>query len=194
MTRRILIVDDDSAIRIALQDALQSANFAVATAESAVAALSLIGAFAPDVVVTDVRMPDMSGLELLQELRTRVPDTTIVLMTAFDDMPTVVEAMKNGATDFLVKPLDLEELQRTLERILADRALRRRASNGMNAPVESGSLVGRDPRMIEIYKLVGQAASNRATVLIRGESGTGKELVARRFMNTLQRTASRSCP
>ena len=127
MTRRILIVDDDSAIRIALQDALQSANFAVVTAESAVAALSLIGAFAPDVVVSDVRMPDMSGLELLQELRTRVPDTTIVLMTAFDDMPTVVEAMKNGATDFLVKPLDLEELQRTLERILADRALRRRA-------------------------------------------------------------------
>jgi DNA-binding NtrC family response regulator len=178
MSKHILIVDDDATVLTALKDALSTAGFVVDAADSAVAALTTIGARRPAVVVSDVRMPDLGGLELLTELRARAPDVDVVLMTAFDDMPTVVEAMKRGAAEFLVKPLDLDELLRTLDRVFTDRELRRRREP---APVaaESTSLVGRDPRMIDIYKMVGQAAVARATVLIRGESGTGKELVAR---------------
>jgi DNA-binding NtrC family response regulator len=179
MAQRVLVVDDDVAIRTALRDALCSAGFVVDVADSATTALGMLHQFSPQVVVSDVRMPDMSGLDLLREIRAKVPQVDVILMTAFDDMPTVVEAMKQGATEFLVKPLDLDELQRTLEKVLADRRLRSRSSRPASGFTDSGTLVGRDPRMIEIYKLVGQAAVTRATVLIRGESGTGKELVAR---------------
>jgi DNA-binding NtrC family response regulator len=177
MTKRVLVVDDDATIRVALRDALTSAGFQVNLAEGATEALAQISHAPPDVVVSDVRMPDVSGLELLQLLRARVPDLAVILMTAFDDMPTVVEAMKHGAVEFLVKPLDLDDLQRTLERVLEDRESRRRARTATGTLGDT-ALVGRDPRMIDIYKLVGQAASTHATVLIRGESGTGKELVA----------------
>ena len=179
MSKHILIVDDDATVRTALEDALGTAGFVVDVADSAVAALSMIGSRKPAIVVSDVRMPDLGGLELLSELRARSPDVDVVLMTAFDDMPTVVEAMKRGAAEFLVKPLDLDELQKTLERVLADREIRCRRRAAIPEPNDGVSLVGRDPRMIDIYKMVGQAAGTRATVLIRGESGTGKELVAR---------------
>ena len=179
MNRHVLLVDDDAAIRAAISDALRTAGFVVDVADSGTAALATVGKSQADVVVTDVRMPDLSGLDVLRELRSRAPDVDVILMTAFDDMPTVVEAMKHGAAEFLVKPLDLDELQRTLDRVFSDRALRQRKRPGRGTAVEPGELVGRAPRMIEIYKLVGQAAATRATVLIRGESGTGKELVAR---------------
>ncbi|HYW30019.1 MAG TPA: sigma-54 dependent transcriptional regulator [Gemmatimonas sp.] len=178
---RLLLVDDDAAVRASLGDALRGAGFLVETAASAVAALGMMQRVDPDVVLTDVRMDDLSGLDLLRELRARAPDVSVVLMTAFDDMSTVVEAMKHGAAEFLVKPLDINELQRTLERVTSDRALRAlRARQPADPPdTPDGVLVGRDPRMIAIYKLVGHAAGTHATVLIRGESGTGKELVAR---------------
>jgi len=179
MERKVLVVDDDPAVRVALRDALTSAGFVVDVADDATAALAMLGRSKPGVIVSDVRMPSLSGLELLREVRDRAGEVDVILMTAFDDMPTVVEAMKHGAAEFLVKPLDLDELQRTLERVFSDRALRRRGESADGATIQPDALVGRSPRMIEIYKLVGQAAATRATVLIRGESGTGKELVAR---------------
>lgn len=177
MSKQVLVVDDDATVRLALRDALSSAGFHVDLAEGASQALALIARSHPDVVVSDVRMPDVSGLDLLKLVRERAPGIPIILMTAFDDMPTVVEAMKHGAVEFLVKPLDLDDLQRTLDRVLEDRESRRRSPAARDYTAES-AIVGRDPRMIDIYKLVGQAASTNATVLIRGESGTGKELVA----------------
>jgi len=182
MPERILLVDDDPTVRAALGDALRAGGFIVDEAESAEQALARVGTLQPSIVVSDVRMAGMSGLDLLRELRTRRVTADIVLMTAFDDMPTVVEAMKHGAAEFLVKPLDLDQLQETLERVLADRRLRHAASAAapdVAPPDAVAALVGRDPRMIEIFKLVGHAAATRATVLVRGESGTGKELVAR---------------
>ncbi len=178
MTKQILVVDDDGSIRTALRDALTSAGFQVTLAARATEALLHISHDEPDVVLSDVRMQDVSGLELLRLLRERKPDVAVILMTAFDDMPTVVEAMRHGAVEFLVKPLDLDDLQRTLDRVLEDRSSRRRLPTTQGAGDDS-ELVGRDARMIDIYKLVGQAASTHANVLIRGESGTGKELVAR---------------
>ena len=178
MEKRVLLVDDDAAVRTALSEALGTAGFVVDVVDSGTAALATIGKSGAGVVVTDVRMPDMSGLDVLRELRERAPDVDVILMTAFDDMPTVVEAMKQGAAEFLVKPLDLDDLQRTLDKVFTDRSLRRRAKSP-SLPEAGADLVGRTPRMIDIYKMVGQAAATRATVLIRGESGTGKELVAR---------------
>jgi DNA-binding NtrC family response regulator len=178
MPRRLLLVDDDASIRTSVAEALQAEGYVVEVAEHGVAALAMIARTQAEVVLSDVRMPDLSGLELLTTLRARAPHLSVVLMSAYDDMPTVVEAMQQGAADFLVKPLDLDDLHDVLNRVYADRATRR-AAGAPPTGRSSGMLVGRDPQMITVYKQVGQAAQSNATVLVRGESGTGKELVAR---------------
>ena len=183
MSGSLLVVDDDAVVREALVEALVEAGYDVRAADDGVRAVALLAERAPDIVLSDVRMPGMDGLALLALLRERAPDIPVLLMTAFDDMPTVVAAMREGATDFLVKPLDLHELRARVARVIDDRRARARAARGRRGEEETperlADLVGRDPRMIEIYKLVGQVAATRANVLIRGESGTGKELIAR---------------
>jgi DNA-binding NtrC family response regulator len=174
----ILVVDDDPQIRVSLVRALRSDKTEVAASDSAEQALSRIAELAPDLVLSDVRMPGMDGLELLRILRERAPEVDVVLMTAHDDLPLVARAMHDGAVDFLVKPLDLNQLRRVLSRIVQDRSARKR-SRQEEAADPARRLVGRDPQMIEIFKTVGQVASRRANVVIRGESGTGKELIAR---------------
>jgi two-component system, NtrC family, response regulator HydG len=195
MSRSLLVVDDDPRIRASVAQALSAADMDVRAADSAEQALALIGEQRPDVVLTDVRMPGLDGLSLLRLLRERAPDVDVLLMTAFDDLPTVTAAMRDGAVDFLVKPLDLHLLRRKLGGLFDDRQPRRNASAGTHgAPTNGGArgvavagaanasgppmLVGRDPRLIEIFKTIGQIAASRVSVLIRGESGTGKELVA----------------
>jgi two-component system response regulator AtoC len=182
MARRILVVDDDPSIRSSFTEVLADEETEVRTAASAEEALAAIDAQRPDLVLSDVRMPGLDGIELLRLLKERVPGTDVIIMTAYDDMPTAVAAMREGAFDFLPKPLDLEDLQRVLDRVFEDRRARerqRRAAEDAASRYQLDQLVGRDPRMIEIYKLVGQLAANRASVLIRGETGTGKELIAR---------------
>lgn len=182
MMARILVVDDDPVVRCSLADALRRDLNDVHVAETAEAALAQIADLAPEIVLSDVRMPGLDGIELLRQLRQRVPSADVILMTAYDDMPTVVAAMREGASDFLPKPLDLHDLRRVLNRLLADRQARDRTKRAVED--EAGRygverLIGRDARMLEIYKMVGQLASNRTSVLIRGETGTGKELIAR---------------
>jgi len=180
--KRILVVDDDATIRKSLSGGLSDTGTEVRVAENADEALGLIDESLPDVVVSDIRMPGMDGVALLERLKARAPSVDVILMTAFDDMPTVVAAMRGGACDFLVKPLDLHDLRRVVEKVFQDRRIRERARRQAEeeaAGYRLNELVGRDARMIEIYKLVGQLAANRATVLIRGETGTGKEVIAR---------------
>jgi two-component system response regulator AtoC len=180
MPRHLLIVDDDATVRTSLAEALgDNGTTQVGVAEGPRRALAMIDAATPDVVLSDVRMPDMDGIAFLKVLRTRAPDVDVVLMTAYDDMPTVVSAMRAGAVEFLVKPLDLHHVRRVLDAVFEDRHSRRRAPHAPTAPLSLGDLAGHDPRMIAVFKLIGQAAMTHATVLIRGESGTGKELVAR---------------
>jgi DNA-binding NtrC family response regulator len=180
--KRILIVDDDPDIRESLPGALSAIGAEIATVADGEEALAALARESPDIVLTDVRMPGLDGLELLRLLGERAPDVDVILMTAYDDMPTVVAAMREGARDFLVKPLDLHDLRRVVREVFEDRRIRersRRAAADEAAGYRLDELVGHDPRMIAIYKLVGQLAVNRANVLIRGETGTGKEVIAR---------------
>jgi DNA-binding NtrC family response regulator len=180
MPRRLLIVDDDLTIRTSLAEALaDNGTTEVRVAEGPHRALAMLDVAAPDVVLSDVRMPDMDGLAFLKVLHERAPSVDVILMTAYDDMPTVVSAMRAGAVEFLVKPLDLHHVRRVLDATFEDRKSRAGARRAPAADPALGDLAGHDPRMIAVYKLIGQAARTRATVLIRGESGTGKELVAR---------------
>lgn len=185
MTRSLLIVDDDTTILDSLAEALAARGMEVRTADSAERALTVIAAGGVDVVLSDIRMPGMNGVSLLQLLHERETSIDVVLMTAFDDMATVVAGMRAGAVEFLVKPLDLHALRRVLDAVFDDRQLRARTETARNQPSEPApgplpeSLIGHDVRMLNVFKRIGQAAGIRATVLIRGETGTGKELIAR---------------
>lgn len=183
MSERILIVDDDTDALEVYRTRLSHAGFEVETAGSAEQALARVGAFQPRLVVTDVRMEGMSGLELLERLREAMAGLEVVVMTGHEDMETAVTAMRAGAFDFLVKPVDPKALQALAERCFREQALggdEEGAPEGGEADERPrGSLVGKDPRMIEIYKTIGVLSRNRATVLVRGETGTGKEVIAR---------------
>jgi len=185
MTSRILVVDDDADTRRALARLLEGLGHEVEQAGDAEEALARLGAFDPALVVTDHMMPGMSGIELIRMLRDRLPDTDVILITGTDDMQTAVDAMKNGAYDYLPKPLDVDAFEEVVERCFRDRRARAATSPaeepGAERPPadEAPRLVGRSPGMVALYKSIGLVALNRAPVLIRGESGTGKELVAR---------------
>ena len=179
-TSRIMVVDDDVDGLEVLKTRLVHAGYEVQTAESAEKALARVKKFDPGLIVTDVKMSGMSGLELLEKIRESMEGVEVVVMTAHDDMQMAVTAMKSGAFDFLVKPVDLKAVERLAARCFRERQLTSEAQE----PVEEdalprGRLVGRDPRMIDVYKTIGVLAGNRATVLVRGETGTGKEVIAR---------------
>jgi DNA-binding NtrC family response regulator len=179
--RSVLIVDDDAAIRTSLADAVSEWASEVRVAADATEALARIAEQVPELVLSDVRMPGTGGLDLLRLLRERAPSTDVVLMTAYDDMNTVVAAMREGAIDFVMKPIALGALHDLVEKVFEDRRARRTVARPKEDPTSYAmdALVGRDPRMIDAFKRVGQAAAGSANVLIRGESGTGKELIAR---------------
>jgi two-component system, NtrC family, response regulator AtoC len=182
-SQRILVVDDDVDGLEVLRTRLAHAGYEVETAESAEKALARVSSFDPGLVVTDVRMSGMTGLELLERIRSSMERVEVVVMTAHDDMETAVSAMKAGAFDFLVKPVDPKAVQGLAERCFRERALNVDVGDDDVSEDEDalprGKLVGRNPRMIDIYKTIGVLSRNRATVLVRGETGTGKEVIAR---------------
>lgn len=158
---------------------LTEEGFVVDVAETAERAMELLPDLGPDVVLTDVRMPGMNGIELLKQIRVDRCATDVIVMTAYDDLPTIAEAMSAGAFDFLVKPLRLAQLREVLARVIDDRSVRSRAPARETVSHLTDSLVGRHASMIEIYKRIGRVAASRANALILGETGTGKERVAR---------------
>jgi two-component system nitrogen regulation response regulator GlnG len=174
---RILVVDDDAAIRTVVREALRREGHVVETASSIAGMRSAIGPFAPDVLVTDVLLPDGDSLDIVPELIAAHPGLPIIIFSARNTLATAVRATEQGAFDYLPKPFDLEELGRAVTGALAGR--------GAVAPdigEESGQelpLIGRSPAMQMVYRTIARVVSNDLTVLILGESGTGKELVAR---------------
>jgi DNA-binding NtrC family response regulator len=182
MSDRILVVDDDASIRRTFERHLSQQGHTVAVASTAEEALSLLADFGPTLVIADIRMPGMDGIELLRRVRSSAEDVDVVIITAHEDMATAVSAMKAGAYDYMVKPLDLDAIDLLVARCLGERTLRRRAIHFSRIAAEGhrlDALVGRDPAMIAIYKLIGVLSENRAAVLMRGETGTGKECIAR---------------
>lgn len=180
MTNRALnvwIVDDDQSVRWVLEKALKQADMETRSFERAEHLLEAIDAGSPDVLITDVRMPGMSGLTLLERLRTTRPDLPIIVITAHSDLENAVAAYKGGAFEYLPKPFDIDEAVE-----LVHKAAR---SNGggpgerPEAPASIASMIGQAPAMQEVFRSIGRLAGSSMTVLITGESGTGKELVAR---------------
>jgi len=179
---RILIVDDEKNYLLVLSTLLGGEGYDVVTAESGARALTLVEAEEPDLLITDMRMPRMSGLELIQEVKKRYPELPVIVMTAYGTVENAVEAMKAGATDYIMKPFENQELLITVDkalklgRLLAQNRLLREQlgrDRGFN------DIIGQSKAMREVFELVDKVAATRATVLITGESGTGKELVAR---------------
>jgi DNA-binding NtrC family response regulator len=177
MNDRILLVEDDEGHRLTLVRHLTRTGWAVTAAEDGERGLNAMVAAAPAVVLTDVRMPGMSGIELLERVRERT-EVPVIVMTAFSDMRSAIDAMRKGAYDYLTKPLDLDALDNVLRRCVEEHG-----DTGKRTPSPEpdglNELVGTDARMLEIYKTIGAIAGTRTPVLIRGETGTGKELIAR---------------
>jgi two-component system nitrogen regulation response regulator GlnG len=179
---RILIADDEDSLRWVLEKGLRGAGHEVTSVKDGDAALRAFEADAFDLVFLDVRMPGTDGLTVLAKLRERQADVLVVVMTAHGTMDTAIQAMQRGAYDYLAKPFDLDEVLLVAERALAAGRLKQevvRLKGGLQEVWEFGALIGRHPRMQDVYKTIGRIAGSDVTVLLRGESGTGKELVAR---------------
>jgi DNA-binding NtrC family response regulator len=178
----ILVVDDEPEMRALLRDVLQERGHHVTLAENGREALKRLGEGDYGVVLSDLRMRGMEGIELLTEIKRGYPDTNVILMTAFGSVETAVEAMKEGAYDYLVKPVKTEELIRVTERAVREAALRRevnRLRREVHKEYSFHQILGKSKAMHEVFELIRRVADSPTNVLITGESGTGKELVAK---------------
>lgn len=182
MSVHILIADDDEVSCQLFAETLEMEGYQVNQTQSGAAALSLLADKSHDLLIIDVRMPGMTGLEVTRAVHEKYPSLPIIVMTAFGSIETAIEAIHEGAFDFISKPMNLEELKKTVSRALAQRSLWERAGKSREegkSPEQLGKIIGRSPAMVEMYKTVARAAPTKSTVLVLGESGTGKELIAR---------------
>jgi DNA-binding NtrC family response regulator len=194
---RLLIAEDDAAQRMGLQKLLTSWGFAVDVASDGRQALERVAVDRPAIVLSDLVMPNLGGLDLLKALKQENPDITVILLTAQGSVETAVEAIKLGAYDYLTKPIDPQRLRIVLDQVAARhdtlrevRALRRQLQDRGRF----GSMVGSSLEMRKIYQVLEQAAPTSASVLVHGESGTGKELVAQTLHQLSPRAAQPFVP
>jgi DNA-binding NtrC family response regulator len=178
---RILVADDEASAREGLAGLLRSEGFEVDLAEDGQEALSKIEALAPDVLVTDLHMPRLDGMALLERAREVQPELVVVMVTAVTDLETAVQAMQKGAEHYLTKPVQFDELLVVIDRALSRRRLVREAGelrSRLKERLSFGNIIGSSPAMQAVFDVIEQVAPSKASVLITGESGTGKELVA----------------
>jgi DNA-binding NtrC family response regulator len=178
---RILVVDDEVGARTALADMLRDEGFEVEMAADAFKALGKYEAFSPHVVITDLQMPGMNGIDLMHKIRAAEDPPAVIVMTAFGDVGTAVEAMHAGAADYLTKPLNFDELLVVVKKVISTQELMRETHQlrqRVRDRVAPGNIIGTAPPMQRVFEIIDQVAPSKATVLIAGESGTGKELVA----------------
>lgn len=181
---RVLIIDDDRNLRFAFRRVLDPRTYTIDEAGSGEQGLSMVHSQPYDVILLDLRMPGMSGMDVLTKLIEHDPKTPVIMMTAFGTTETAIQAIKNGAFDFVLKPFDIEELQRIVEHAVdARRMMSRRVEvledKAATESSDADTLIGRSRAMQEVYKQIGRVATSDAGVLITGPSGSGKELVAR---------------
>ena len=180
--RRVLVVDDEENIRLVLRTLLKKNGYEVEVADGGEAALERIDAFGPDVILTDVRMPKMGGLDLLATLKAKQCAATVIVMSAYGNMDLALEAMKAGAYDYVSKPFKPDEIVLALRKAEEREALRREnraLREQIRQENEFESILAKSPQMIEVFRTIQKIADFKTTVLVSGESGVGKELVAK---------------
>ncbi len=171
----IWIIDDDKSIRWVFEKALARTDMEFRTFSSVPEALNALNTEEPQVVVSDIRMPNGSGLDFLQEIKQRLPDIPVIIMTAYSDLESAVAAFQGGAFEYLAKPFDVDQAIEIIRRAV-DETMRQ--STEAVAAEETPEIIGQAPAMQEVFRAIGRLSRSHATVLINGESGTGKELVA----------------
>ena len=177
---KVWIVDDDKSIRWVLEKALQKSGIETQSFASASELLKHLGNNIPQVLITDIRMPGMDGLELLKNIQENHPDLPVIVMTAHSDLESAVSAFHGGAFEYLPKPFDVNVVVETVQRACVHSKQLRADCNKLPEPVEeTPEIIGEAPAMQEVFRAIGRLARSHITVLINGESGTGKELVAK---------------
>ena len=187
---KILVVDDEESLLQVLSFTLKKENYEVATASDGLQALNLLGKSPFDLVIADLRMPQMSGLELLSKVRELDPQLSFIVLTAFASLDTAIEALKMGANDYLTKPFKVEEVKLAVERAIERRRLtqeNRELKRRIKKDFDFSDFIGNSQKAIELKETARKIALTESTVLIYGESGTGKELIARAIHNCSRR-------
>ena len=174
---RILIVDDDDAMRLALSESLESCGFDISAAENGNEALNLFNKRKFDLVVTDMKMPGMTGIEVLQGVKKLSPDIPVILITAYGTVNTAVEAMKEGAAEFIMKPFSLDDLEAVVKNVIS--TYKAEASQKKEVLHPTQRIITQDPKLIAIMDMLKNVAKSKSSIMIQGESGTGKELLAK---------------
>ena len=177
----ILVADDDSSIRSLLRQLLQDEGYAVHEAATGVEVVDKVKESSPDLVIMDVRMPELDGIEALSRVKATSPRTAVLIMTAFGSSNAAIRAMELGAFDYVTKPFELDKINYTVQKVFEYQDLAQEVEvlrGEISSLVQTERIVGNSPAMQEVYKTVGKVAKSDATVLVTGESGTGKELVA----------------
>ncbi len=180
--KSVLIIDDDALIRKTLSSHLTKKGFEVELAEFGEEGIRKFSATCPDLVILDIRLPDTDGIEVLRKIKEMNSRAYVLVMTAYDDMRTTVDAIKLGAFEYLVKPLNTIDLDLTVEKAIQVRSLEEKVSYLVEERQKEytiDNIIGRSHQMREVFKLIGSVANTRTNVLLQGESGTGKELVAK---------------
>jgi DNA-binding NtrC family response regulator len=186
----ILVVDDEAETRHLLQEIMEKEGYVVRTAQDGKQALELLEGQGTDLVLSDIQMPLMNGIELLGNIRSRFPETQVILLTAYGSMTTAVEGIKSGAFDYISKPFVLDEVRLLVKRALDHKKIlqeNRSLKQQVQATFGIDQLQGKSSEMVAVYKLVARVAPSESTVLIQGESGTGKELIARAIHSNSER-------
>ncbi len=182
MSTRILIADDESSIRDTIAEFLSSEGFETQTASDGNIALEIIKNGSIDILISDVRMPGMDGIELIKQVNSYASDTLVILMTAFASVETAIQALRSGAADYMLKPLDLDELYLRITAILERRSLIRENKymrEVIDRSFNFSFIIGESPAMKSVYRMIDKVGPTKSTVLVTGPSGSGKELIAR---------------
>ena len=179
--KTLLVADDDASIRSLLKQLLSEEGFTVLEASTGIEVVDMVKESSPDLVIMDVRMPELDGIEALSRVKATNPKTAVLIMTAFGSSNAAIRAMELGAFDYITKPFELDKISHTVKRVLDYQDLIQEVEvlrDEISSLVQTERIVGNSPAMQEVYKTIGKVAKADATVLITGESGTGKELVA----------------
>ncbi|RMF58945.1 MAG: sigma-54-dependent Fis family transcriptional regulator [Calditrichaeota bacterium] len=181
MKTRILIVDDEQDSLDLMHELFEQNGYETFTAHNGVEALEIIRENEPDIMISDMVMPEMGGLELMDVVSQKYPDISVIMITAYGTIETAVEAMRKGAKDYILKPLRLEEILAKVETISQLKFLQRenrQLRENLSEKYNFDKIIGKNPKMLELYELLKMVAPTNSTILIRGEHGTGKELIA----------------